>query len=529
MRKIKEVLRLHYELGLGQRQIARCCSISQSTVHDYLKRAEAASLSWPLPPDCDEAQLEERLFGGRAVRPPGQRGQRRAEPDFAAIHEQLQTHKHVTLQLLWEEYIEAHPDGYRYSRFRELYQRWRRKLDVVLRQQHRAGEKLFVDYAGATVPVENPQTGEVRPAQIFVAVLGASSYTYAEATCSQDLANWTGSHMRAFEFFGGVPEIVVPDNLRSAVSRVCRYEPDLNRTYQEMAAHYGVAVVPARPRKPRDKAKVEAAVQLVERWILAALRHRRFTSLAELNQAIAELLERLNQRPFRKRSGSRTSLFESLDRPALQPLPVERYEFAAWKTARVNIDYHIEVERHYYSVPYQLVAKRVEVRLADRTVEIFHCGQRVASHVRSREPYLQTTVHEHRPKSHQQHLEWTPSRLIDWAQTVGPSTAQVFRKILDTKPHPEMGYRSCLGILRLSKIYSAERVEAAATGALHFDACSYQSLKSMLAHGLDRQPLDESPPVRALVNHANIRGAQYFDPPALLQALDLATREENRC
>ena len=305
MRKIKEVLRLHYELGLGQHQIARCCSISQSTGHGYLKRAESAGLSWPLPPDWDEAKLEERLFGRRVAGPPGQR---RVEPDFASIHEQLQTHQHVTLQLLWEVYIEADPKGYRYSRFCELYQRWRRQLDVVLRQQHRAGEKLFVDYAGATVPVENPQTGEVRPAQIFVAVLGASSYTYAEATWSQDLANWTGSHVRAFEFFGGVPEIVVPDNLRSGVSRACRYEPDLSRSYQEMAAHYGVAVVPARPRKPRDKAKVEAGVQLVERWILAALRHNRFTSLAELNQAIAELLERLNQRPFRKRSGSHAAL-----------------------------------------------------------------------------------------------------------------------------------------------------------------------------------------------------------------------------
>ena len=526
MRKIKEVLRLHYELGLGQRQIARCCSIGQSTVHDYLKRAEAAGIRWPLPSEWDDRQLEERLCDGRLARPPGPS---RAEPDFAAIHEQLQTHKHVTLQLLWEEYIEQHPDGYRYSRFCQLYQRWRRKLDVVLRQQHRAGEKLFVDYAGATVPVQNPLTGEMRPAQVFVAVLGASSYTYAEASWSQELPNWISSHLRAFEFFGGVPEIVVPDNLRSGVNRACRYEPDLNRSYQEMAAHYGVAVIPARPRKPRDKAKVEAAVQLVERWILAALRQRRFTSLAELNQAIAELLERLNQRPFRKRSGSRASLFESLDRPALQPLPGERYEFAAWKTARVNIDYHIEVERHYYSVPYQLVGKQVDVRLTDHTVEIFHGGQRVASHVRSHEPYRQTTVHEHRPKSHQQHLEWTPSRLIDWAHTVGPSTAKLFGQILAAKPHPEMGYRSCLGILRLSKTYSAERVEAAAARALHFDACSYQSLKSMLAHGLDRQPLEESPPQPTPVEHANIRGAQYFDPPALLRALDLATQEETRC
>jgi len=410
-----------------------------------------------------------------------------------------------------------------------LYRRWRRKLDVVLRQEHRAGEKLFVDYAGATIPITNPQTGEVRQAQIFVAVLGASSYSYAEASWSQQLPDWLGSHVRAFEFFGGVPEIIVPDNLRSGVTRACRYEPDLNRSYQEMAAHYSVAVVPARPRKPRDKAKAEVAVQVVERWIVAALRKRRFNSLGELNQAIAELLERINRRPFRKRSGSRLSLYQSLDRPALKLLPVERYEFGEWKTARVNIDYHIEVERHYYSLPYQLVGKRVEVRLTARTLEIFHQGRRVASHPRSQEPYRQTTVHEHRPKSHQQHLEWTPSRLIDWARNVGASTAKVFEKILESKPHPEMGYRSCLGILRLSKMHSSERVEAASRRALHFDACSYQSLKSILASGLDRQPLEESPPENAPVEHNNIRGAEYFDPPQLLQALDLASQQETAC
>lgn len=524
MRKLKEVLRLH-QLGLGQREIARCCSSSQSTVHNYLKRAETAGVEWPLPADLDDAQLEELLFGRRRVKARYEK----AEPDFAVVHEQLTWHKYVTLQLLWEEYSEQHPGGYRYSRFCELYRSWRRKLDVVLRQEHRAGEKLFVDYAGATVPIENSRTGEVRQAQIFVAVLGASSYSYAEATWSQQLPDWLGSHVRAFEFFGGAPEIAVPDNLRSGVTRACRYEPDLNRSYQDLATHYGVAVVPARPGKPRDKAKVEAGVQVVERWIVAALRKRRFRSLGELNQAIAELLERINRRAFRKRSGSRLSLYESLDRPALKPLPVERYEFAEWKTARVNIDYHIEVERHYYSVPYQLVGQLVEARLTAGTLEVFHRGRRVASHPRSQEPYRQTTVHEHRPNSHQQHLEWTPSRLIDWARNVGPATAEVFETILASKPHPEMGYRSCLGILRLSKMHSAERVEAASRRALHFDACSYQSLKSMLASGLDRQPLDDSAPERTPVEHPNIRGADYYDPPRLLQTLDLAAQQETAC
>ena len=509
MRKIKEVLRLRHELGLGQRQIARSCSIAQSTVHQYLKAAEASGVKWPLPAGWDDPQLEEVLFGGCPAQPSRQL---HSAPDFAAIHQELQTHPHLTLQLLWHEYRQGNPDGYRYSRFCELYRRWHRRLDVVLRQEHRAGEKLFVDYGGDTIPLVNPQTGEVRQAAIFVAVLGASSYTFAEATESQDLACWIGSHIRAFEFFGATPKLVVPDNCRTGVSRACRYEPDLNRTYHEMATHYGVGVLPTRPYKPRDKAKVEAGVLLVERWIVAALRHRRFFNLAELNQAIAELLVRLNQRPFRKREGSRASLFAAVDRPALQPLPAERYQFSEWRTARVNIDYHVEVDRHYYSVPYQLTGEQVEARSTSNTVEVFHRGRRVASHARSREPYRATTIDEHRPRSHQQHLAWPPSRLLGWAETIGPATASLFERILNSKPHPEMGYRSCLGIMRLAKKYTSERVEAAAVRALLLNVCSYRSVKSMLEHGLDLQPVDTGAPARPPIQHGNIRGPRYFDP-----------------
>jgi transposase len=431
------------------------------------------------------------------------------------VHRELQTHKHVTLQLLWEEYRQAGPNGYRYSRFCELYHRWRSKQDVVLRQQHRAGEKVFLDWAGDTVPVYGRQTGEARPASIFVAVLGASSYTFAEPRWTQTLPDWIGAHIDAFEFFGGVPAIAVPDNPKTGVTKACRYEPELNRTYQEMAAYYGIAVVPARPRKPRDKAKVEAGVLLVERWILAALRKRKFFSLAELDEAIAELLERLNNRPFRKREGSRRTLFETLDQPALRPLPAERYQYGEWRTARVNIDYHIEFERHYYSVPYQLVGQAVELRASSATLEIFHRGARVASHIRSSVPHDATTVTEHRPKSHQKHLEWTPSRLIQWAASVGPATAGVCQRILDSKPHPEMGFRSCLGIFRLAKQYSTERMEAAARRALALNACSYQSLKSILERGLDSLPVEAAPPTRPPVEHDNIRGADYFDNPTL--------------
>jgi transposase len=526
MRKLKEVLRLRYELGLGQRQIARSCSIGHGTVYEYLKRAQAAGVSWPLPEGWDDRQLEAALFGGT---PRHVYESRKPAPDFAHLHEELQRHPHLTLQLAWEEYRQAHPDGYAYSRFCELYQQWRQQLDVVLRQEHKAGEKLFVDYAGPTIPIYDPSAdGSERPASIFVAVLGASNYTYAEATASQELENWIGSHIRTFEFLGGVPKLVIPDNTRTGVNRACRYEPDLNRTYHELAMHYGVGVLPTRPYKPRDKAKVESGVLVVERWIVAALRHRKFFSLAELNQAIRELLTKLNQRPFRKRPGCRASLFQELDRPALGPLPRERYEFHQWATARVNIDYHVEFDRHYYSVPYTLTGQEVEIRATLTTVEIFHRGERVASHRRSRQAYQATTVTEHRPKSHQQHLAWPPSRLLSWAQSVGPATAQLFAAILESKPHPEMGYRSCLGILRLGQRYSTERLEAAAARAVSTGACSYRSVKSILERGLDRRPLEPAA-ARPPLEHDNLRGAAYFDPSDHPEGAVAPSREENAC
>lgn len=392
-----------------------------------------------------------------------------------------------------------------------------RNQDVVLRQEHRAGEKMFVDWAGATVPIYDRGTGEATSASIFVAVLGASTYTFARATLNQAQASWIDCHVHAFEHFQGVPKLVVPDNPRTGVSRACRYEPDLNRTYHDMALHYAVAVLPARPRKPRDKAKVENAVLVVERWILAALRHRRFFSLAELNEAIAELLERLNHRPFRKKEGSRVSLFAALDRPALQPLPAERYVLAEWKTVRASIDYHVEIDRHYYSVPYQLAGQQLEARFTGTTVEIFHRSQRVACHIRSLAPYRHTTIHEHMPKSHQAHREWTPSRLIHWAERVGSATAQVIRTILESKPHPEMGYRASLGIMRLAKTYSPQRLEAASQRALQLQACSYQSLKSILKRSLDKQLTIEPEPERSGPHHENLRGADYYDPPFPLQ------------
>jgi transposase len=379
-----------------------------------------------------------------------------------------------------------------------------------MRQSHRAGETLFVDYAGQTMPVVNPLTGEVHDAAIFIAVLGASNYTFAEATWSQSLPDWIGSHVRALAALGGVPQVIVPDNLKAAVTRGHRYEPELNRTYVDLAQHYGVAVVPARVRRPRDKAKVEVGVQVVERWILARLRHHTFFSLLELNTAIADLLVALNQRPFKQLPGSRQSLFESLDRPALRPLPAQPYEYAEWKLVRVNIDYHVEVDGHYYSVPYSLVKQQLEVRLSAPVVEIFYKGTRVASHQRSPLKGRHSTVAVHMPKAHQRYAEWTPHRLVLWAAKTGEATARVVETILASRPHPQQGFRACLGIMRLGKSYGEDRLEAACQRAIRIGACSYKSIASILKHDLDRQPLPRPPAATTVITHDNIRGAQYY-------------------
>lgn len=504
MRKIKEVLRLRAQ-GLSDRAIGRSLNVPRTTVRRYRERAEAAGIEWPLPEGVTESTLEAQLFP--PTPPVGQH--ERPDPDWLHVHRELKR-RGVTLQLLWHEYKAVHPDGYQYSRFCDLYRDWKAHLDPVLRQQHRAGEKVFLDYAGQTMPIVDRATGEIREAQIFVGVLGASNYTFAEATWTQGLPDWIGSHVRMFEFFGGVSELAVPDNLKSGVSRACRYEPDVNPTYQEMAVHYGVAVLPARPRKPRDKAKVETGVQIVERWILAPLRNHTFFSLAELNREIRRLLDELNARPFQKLDGSRRSLFEDVEKAELRPLPPTRYEFGEWRKATVNIDYHVAVEKHLYSVPHRLARRPVEVRLTADTVEILSEGQRVAAHPRSRRSGGTTTDPGHRPKAHREHLEWPPSRLIRWAGKTGPDTRIVVERILEEKMHPEQGYRPCLGILRLGERYTPERLEAACSRALKIDGVSYRSIKSILQHGLDRQPVDEQATLDLPQSHENVRGSAYY-------------------
>jgi len=432
-------------------------------------------------------------------------------PDWQKVHLELRR-PHVTLMLLWHEYKETFPDGYAYSQFTELYRRWHRHLDVVMRQEHKAGEKLFVDFPGSRIPIYDDKTGEVCfEAELFVAALGASSYLYVEAVRSQQLAHWVSAHVHALEFYGGAPAIVVCDNLRSGVTRPHRYEPDVNATYQEMAAHYQMAILPARSYRPRDKAKAEAGVLLAERWIIARLRHERFVSLAEANLAIASLLEWINTRSFKKIDGSRRSLFEALDRPALRPLPESRYEFATWRSAKVSIDYHIELrsDRHYYSVPYRLVGEVVELRISTRSIEVFHHHRRVCSHVRSYTPGYSTDP-THMPESHRRHASWTPSRIISWAKTTGEDTATLIEKIMTTRPHPEQGFRSCLGIMRLGDRYGNDRLEAACGRALGMGSHSYRSVQSILANGLDKVPLRENPPIREHRPHDNVRGPEYY-------------------
>jgi len=505
MRKIREILRLKFDCHLTNRQIAKSCSTARSTVGEYLQRFTNAHLSWPLPAEMDDAQLDQLLFPAFVENPLTIK----AIPDWHYIHRELRR-KAVTLMLLWQEYKEQHPNGYQYSQFCHLFRQWAGRIDPVMRQEHRAGEKMFVDYAGMSVEVFDLFTNKRRQAQIFIAVLAASNYTYAEATWKQELSDWIGAHCRAMAFFEGVAEIIVPDNTKTGVKKPNFYEPDLNPTYLDMANHYGTVIIPARVGKPKDKAKVEGAVLIVERWILARIRNHQFFSLSQLNQKIRTLLDELNTKPFQKLEGCRKSLFDTIEHPALKPLPDKPYEFAEWKIATVNIDYHIEIDRHYYSVPYELISKKIDVRMTDATIECFFKNNRVASHIRSYRKGHHTTVKEHMPKSHQKWAAWNPDRFIRWAQKIGPNTTELIQTILSSRPHPQQGFRSCLGILRLAKSYGDERLEAACKRAVLIGGKSFRSVDSILKHGLDQKPPAESHAPDPIIDHANIRGAKYY-------------------
>jgi transposase len=505
MRKLREALRLHFELNLSSRKIAKACQASPSTIQGYLGRVAVAKLTWPLPPEIDDVALERLLFPCE-----GQPVRSRPEPDYAAIHLELRR-KHVTLQLLWQEYREAHPDGYQYSQFCERYTRWASKLNPTMRQAHRAGQKLFVDFSGDGLTIADPKTGECQTAVLFVAVLGASNLTWAEPVLNQTLPTWLGCHVRAFDFFGGVTEIVVPDNPKTGVTRPHRYEPELHPAYAELARHYGVAVIPARPRKPRDKAKVEQGVLLAERWILACLRNQILYSLEEARAAVRKLVDKLNDRPMRRLKKSRRQLFEEMERAALKPLSAAPYELSDWCMPRVNIDYHVVYDDHYYSVPHGLLHELVDLRATEKTVEIFFRHKRVASYPRSYEKHQATTLTEHMPSSHRAHAEWTPSRILEWMKKTGPSAAALGEEILRRRPHPEQGFRSCLGIIRLGERYGTERLERACARAVRHRAFSFRSVEAILKNNLDHVDEGASAEGRtALPAHSNVRGSSYY-------------------
>ncbi len=501
MRKIRDVLRLRLALGLSQRAVGCSLGLSQAAVSEYLGRARRAGVGWPLPDGLGDEQLEALLFP-----PPSQLpAEQRPVPDWAWVHRELRR-PNVTLALLWEEHRAAAPDGFGYSWFCDLYREWAGRLKPTLRQVHPAGERLFVDFAGSTMAVVEGADGEERQAEIFVAVLGASSFTFACAVWSQALPDWVGAHVRAFGYFGGVARQLVSDNLKAGVTRACFHEPEVNRTYTEMAAHYATSVLPARPYKPRDKAKVEVGVQIVQRWILARLRHQRFFSLAELNSAIAGLVEQLNDRMMRGLGTTRRALFEQFDRPALLPLPPAPYEYAEWRRCRVGLDYHVAIEKHFYSVPHDLLRQEVEARITVGTVELFHRGKRVASHVRSASRHPSTTA-EHMPSAHRRYRDWTHDRIRRKAVAVGDDAAVLLDLILRSRPHPEQGFRSCIGILGLVGQHGTERVDAACARALALGTRSYTSVAAILKHRRD-QAADTAEAPSLL--HENIRGPGYY-------------------
>lgn len=506
MRYLRRIMRLHHE-GASAREIVRAVGIARSTVQDALKRAAAAKLSWPLPDDLTDEVLEARLFarfgGGASF---GVR--KRPEPDWGALVRELRRPA-VTMVILWDEYRQRCPEGYGYSRFCELLRAFQQRLSPVMRQHHVAGDKLFVDYSGKRLGISDPVTGEIRMAEIFVAVLGASNYTFAEVTWSQTLPDWIGSHVRLFRHLGGVPRLLVPDNLKSGVNKASFYDPEINRSYGRMVAHYDVGVLPTRPRKPRDKASVEAGVRFAQSYIIGRLRNQTFFSLDEANTAIAEVMTRMNTRPMRKLGVSRADLLDSLDRPALRALPLEDYEYAEWRLVRAGLDYHVEIESFYYSVPHALIREQVDARITTRTIELFYRGKRVAAHQRryGAAPRHGTDI-EHMPRAHRHYAEWSPERFCRWGADIGPGTEGLMLAILSRRPHPEQGFRACLGVLRLYKTLASSRAESVSAYALATGALNSKSVASIIAHNLDLAA--HVPDGASVDSHANVRGARYF-------------------
>ena len=503
MRKIKDVLRHKLDLKLSTAKVARILGLGRTTIREYHERFLASGLSWPLPQTLTDSQLEERLFS-KALPVDG-----RPLPPFEYLAKEM-ARPNVTLALLWQEYKKDRPDGYQYSQFAKLYKDWRKTLSYSMRQEHKAGEKGFVDFGDAqSIRLLDPSTQERIKPSLFVYTWGASHALFATATLDEKTLSWTAAHTACFDYFGCAPHAIVPDNTKAAVIKSCRYEPDLNPAYADLAAHYGLCVLPARPRRPKDKAKVENGVLLAKRWILARLRHQTFHSLKELNDAIRILVDDFNGRLLKRLKVTRHALFMELDKPNALPLPEHPYELAQWKRARVGINYHVEFDKNFYSVPYTLIHQELDIRSTLSVVNVYKDGQRLLSHPRcfAKNQYL--TRNEHRPPSHQKYLEWTPQRIVDWAGKYGPCVKEVIEKIIASRRFPEQAYRSCLGIIRLANHYESGRLEAASKRALCYRVLSYQGIKNILEKGLDKK--EDSAGARVLISHQNIRGPEYFN------------------
>lgn len=504
MKKIRELLRLVHE-GLSYRKAATCACINRESAREILQKAEANNLSWPLDESYTDEVLNNIIFKkniSKEINP-------KKSLNYVEIQKEL-LKKGLTLKLLWTEYKEENPDGYQYTQYCEMYSRWKKSNRFSMRQNHIAGEKMFIDFSGVTVPYIDLSTGEVKKAEIFLSVLGGSSYTFAYAVPDQTIPSWIDAHIKSFNFFGGTSQILIPDNLKSAIKKTCRYEPDLNPVYRDLAQHYGVAVIPARVRKPKDKSKVEVAVQVAERWILARLRKITFYSVNDINTAIIPLLKIINEKKMSLSGISRREIYEQCEKHLLKKLPTEHFEIYLWKKGKLNIDYHIEFEKHYYSAPHTLLHKELEARGTKDIVEIYHDGIRVALHKRSFVLGKHTTEPKHMPPQHQKHVEWTPERMLEWANSIGPCVKECFDIIINRCLHPEQGFRSCLGILRLAKIYSNNRLEDACLRSINSGYVSYKSIKNILSNNLDKIPFHKKEEEEINLQHENIRGSKYF-------------------
>jgi transposase len=503
MRKIKEIFRQHHN-NRSYRDIAASLNIGISTISDYLSRAKKIGLTWPFPEELSEEELYNKLFN-----PSDKKSAQRPLPEWEDIHRELRK-KGMTLQLLWREYKDIHPNGFGYTQFCTHYRRYVKSISPVMRQPHKAGEKTFVDYAGMKVPWINPSTGELHEAEIFVGSLGASQYTFVEATATQQLPDWIQSHVRMWEYFGGVSDIAVPDNLRAGVRKAHRYDPDVNANYQHLSEHYGFAIVPARANEPKDKAKVENAVGWVERQILAPLRHITFTSIAEINAAIKPRLAKINGQPFQKMKTSRVELFETIDKPALKPLPPSAYQYVDWSKAKIHIDYHFVFKEHFYSVPYNYIHREVDLCTTGTTIECFYQGKRIAAHARSYVRYQFTTLPDHMPPNHLAQAEWSPERMRRWAKKIGVQTASFIEHMILSRPFPQQAMRSCLGLLRMGKRFGDERLEKACAIALSAGATRYQQVEAILKNKIDLLNSQSESQSNVVSLHQNIRGSNYY-------------------